>query len=252
MATQNAIERERNRSRDQLYGGEPSARDRLVGRLRDRPRRHHSRHRHRAGHGHGAGGIVDPVITVSSRSPGWLLCLFLAELAAMMPDRTGGSPAYAYPAYQDRWPRSEAHQRLHGLGLLARLVPGGAAEYDPGFPTISPTRFGLDTTSGLHADPHLHRLLDARASPSSASCCSSSPAYLGIRFGAVPRDDPGAAVDDPAHLHRRHLDLQPVGREFRRAGRICAPGRLQLLQPPPRSRRGLQLDTGLHRLRGSS
>ena len=26
---------------------------------------------------------------------GWLLCLFLAELAAMLPDRTGGAPAYA-------------------------------------------------------------------------------------------------------------------------------------------------------------
>ena len=33
---------------------------------------------------------------------GYLLCLFLAELAAMMPDRTGGAPAYAYVAYKDR------------------------------------------------------------------------------------------------------------------------------------------------------
>ena len=36
---------------------------------------------------------------------GWLLCLFLAELAAMMPDRSGGSPTYAYVAFKDRWPR---------------------------------------------------------------------------------------------------------------------------------------------------
>ena len=27
----------------------------------------------------------------------------------MMPDRTGGSPAYAYPAYKDRWPRFAEH-----------------------------------------------------------------------------------------------------------------------------------------------
>jgi amino acid transporter len=40
---------------------------------------------------------------------GWLLCLFLAELAAMMPDRVGGSPMYAYVAYKDRWPRFAEH-----------------------------------------------------------------------------------------------------------------------------------------------
>src|ERR1700690_225507 len=41
------------------------------------------------------------IITVS----GYLLCLFLAELSAMMPERTGGSPSYAYPAFKTRWPR---------------------------------------------------------------------------------------------------------------------------------------------------
>ena len=40
---------------------------------------------------------------------GWLLCLFLAELSAMMPERTGGSPSYAYPAYKQRWPRGAEH-----------------------------------------------------------------------------------------------------------------------------------------------
>src|ERR1700746_298207 len=35
---------------------------------------------------------------------GYLLCLFLAELSAMMPERTGGSPTYAYVAYKDKWP----------------------------------------------------------------------------------------------------------------------------------------------------
>src|SRR5437763_7290577 len=40
---------------------------------------------------------------------GWLLCLFLAELSAMMPERTGGSPSYAYPAYKQRWPRFAEH-----------------------------------------------------------------------------------------------------------------------------------------------
>ena len=40
---------------------------------------------------------------------GWLLCMFLAELSAMMPDRSGGSPSYAYVAYKDRWPRAAEH-----------------------------------------------------------------------------------------------------------------------------------------------
>ena len=40
---------------------------------------------------------------------GWLLCLYLAELAAMMPDRTGGAPAYAYYAFKDRLPKAYPH-----------------------------------------------------------------------------------------------------------------------------------------------
>ena len=45
------------------------------------------------------------VITIS----GYLLCLILAELSAMMPERTGGSPTYAYVAYKDKWPRFAKH-----------------------------------------------------------------------------------------------------------------------------------------------
>src|SRR5437660_9206426 len=40
---------------------------------------------------------------------GYLLCLLLAELSAMMPERTGGSPAYAYPAFKTRWPKAAEH-----------------------------------------------------------------------------------------------------------------------------------------------
>ena len=54
------------------------------------------------------GASAVPVILVITLS-GWLLCLFLAELSAMMPDRSGGSPAYAYVAYKDRWPRFAEH-----------------------------------------------------------------------------------------------------------------------------------------------
>jgi amino acid transporter len=40
---------------------------------------------------------------------GWLLCLLLAELSAMMPERTGGAPSYAYPAFKERWPNFAKH-----------------------------------------------------------------------------------------------------------------------------------------------
>jgi len=54
------------------------------------------------------GAASIPVIFLITCS-GWLLCLFLAELSAMMPERTGGSPSYAYPAYKTRWPRTAEH-----------------------------------------------------------------------------------------------------------------------------------------------
>lgn len=54
----------------------------------------------------GAASIPSIVIITLT---GWLLCLFLAELSAMMPERTGGSPSYAYPAFKTRWPRFAEH-----------------------------------------------------------------------------------------------------------------------------------------------
>jgi amino acid transporter len=54
------------------------------------------------------GAASVPVILVITLS-GYVLCLFLAELSAMMPDRSGGSPSYAYPAYKDKWPRFAEH-----------------------------------------------------------------------------------------------------------------------------------------------
>jgi amino acid transporter len=54
------------------------------------------------------GAASIPIIVVITIT-GYLLCLFLAELSAMMPDRSGGSPSYAYPAYKDRWPRLAEH-----------------------------------------------------------------------------------------------------------------------------------------------
>ncbi len=54
------------------------------------------------------GAASVPVIVIITIT-GYLVCLLLAELSAMMPDRSGGLPAYAYPAYKDRWPRFAEH-----------------------------------------------------------------------------------------------------------------------------------------------
>jgi amino acid transporter len=54
------------------------------------------------------GAASVPVIVVITIS-GYVVCLLLAELSAMMPDRSGGLPSYAYPAYKDRWPRFAEH-----------------------------------------------------------------------------------------------------------------------------------------------
>ncbi|HWF25405.1 MAG TPA: hypothetical protein VG275_08160, partial [Solirubrobacteraceae bacterium] len=45
----------------------------------------------------GASGIpIMVLITIC----GWILCLILSEMAAMMPERTGGLPSYIYPAFR--------------------------------------------------------------------------------------------------------------------------------------------------------
>jgi amino acid transporter len=54
------------------------------------------------------GAAAIPQMALISLS-GFVLCLLLAEMSAMMPDRTGGSPTYAMVAYKDRWPRMADH-----------------------------------------------------------------------------------------------------------------------------------------------
>ena len=78
-----------------------------------------------------------------------------------------------------------ARERLHGLGVLARLVPGGAAEHDPGVVLHRRPLPALDRR--LHADPHPDRLVDARRSRSAASCCSRSPPCWGCGSGRCSR-----------------------------------------------------------------
>ena len=94
----------------------------------------------------------------------------------------------------------------HRVGVLARLVPGRAAEHDPG--VVLPRRpLRPEHDVGLHADRHVRSPGGRSASRSSASCCFFIPAYLGIRFGAGFATVLGAAVDDPADVPGGRLDL---------------------------------------------
>jgi amino acid transporter len=54
----------------------------------------------------GSAGVVWMVFWTIT---GLLLCLVLAELATMMPNRTGGAPAYVYAGFKERWPRLATH-----------------------------------------------------------------------------------------------------------------------------------------------
>jgi amino acid transporter len=119
------------------------------------------------------------VITIT----GYLLCLLLAELSAMMPERTGGSPSYAYPAYRDRWPRLAPHINgvtswMYWLGWfpVAPLNMILASFYIA-------DRFGLDTKSGFTPinTPIAWTTLVISVI---GILLFFIPAYMGIRIGA--------------------------------------------------------------------
>src|SRR5919205_1273906 len=128
----------------------------------------------------GAAAIPSIIIVTLS---GWLLCLLLAELSAMMPERTGGSPSYAYPAYKDKWPR------------LAKHVNGFTAwAYWLGWFPVAPLnmilasfyladRFGLNTKSGF-TPIHTFIAWWTLGIAIVGILLFFIPAYLGIRIGA--------------------------------------------------------------------
>src|SRR5881227_2717670 len=136
------------------------------------------------------GASAIPVIMIITIT-GYLLCLLLAELSAMMPERTGGSPSYAYPAYREKWPRAAKH--INGLTAWA---------YWLGWFPVAPLnmilasfyladRFHLNTTSGFKPTS-----IFGVSNPTFIAYSTLwisvigillffIPAYLGIRFGTV-------------------------------------------------------------------
>jgi amino acid transporter len=127
------------------------------------------------------GAASIPVIVVITIT-GYLLCLLLAELSAMMPERTGGSPSYAYPAYKERWPRAAKH--INGVTAWA---------YWLGWFPVAPLnmilasfyladRFNLNTTSGF-TPIHTFIAWSTVIISIIGILLFFIPAYLGIRFG---------------------------------------------------------------------
>jgi amino acid transporter len=128
------------------------------------------------------GAASIPVILVITLT-GYMLCLFLAELSAMMPDRSGGSPSYAYPAYKDRWPRFAEH--VNGFTAWA---------YWLGWFPVAPLnmilasfylvdRFHLSTASFTPIDTPIAYWTVAISVV--GLLLLFIPAYLGLRFGTV-------------------------------------------------------------------
>jgi amino acid transporter len=129
------------------------------------------------------GAASIPLIVVISFM-GWLLCLLLAELSAMMPERTGGAPSYAYPAFKERWPR------------FAKHVNGGTAwMYWLGWFPVAPLnmilasfyladRLNLNTTSGF-TPINTFIAWWTLAIAVAGILLFFIPAYLGIRIGAA-------------------------------------------------------------------
>lgn len=129
------------------------------------------------------GAASIPVI-IAITITGFILCFLLAELSGMMPERTGGAPSYAYPAYRTRWPRLAPH--VNGITAWA---------YWLGWFPVAPLnmilasfylgdRFGLNLESGftpINTFIAWWTLVIAIV----GILLFFIPAYLGIRFGAV-------------------------------------------------------------------
>ena len=129
------------------------------------------------------GAASIPVIVVITIT-GYLLCLLLAELSAMMPERTGGSPTYAYVGFKRRWPRFAEH--VNGFTSWA---------YWLGWFPVAPLnmilasfyiadKFNLNLTSGV-TPIHTFIAYWTIAIAIVGILLVFIPAWLGIRLGAL-------------------------------------------------------------------
>ena len=179
------------------------------------------------------GAASVPVIVVITIS-GYLVCLFLAELSAMMPDRSGGSPSYAYPAYKDSWPRFAEH--VNGFTAWA---------YWLGWFPVAPLnmilasfyivdRFKLSTSGFTPIHTPIAWWTLGISIVGHRCCCDPRRPRAALRHRV--RDDARAAVDDPADVPGDLLDLQPVRRRLQLAVALPPHRRQRLLHAAVRPR----------------
>ena len=150
------------------------------------------------------------VAMASARHPwrtitGWLLCMFIGELATMLPDRTGGAPAYAFYAFKDRLPRASGHINgvtvwMYSLGwmpvMAVNMILTGA---------YLPVLLGFTDNTGtinLFGFPVSYFTLIVGIA---LSLLLFIPAYLGIKFGTA------FATVLSAAIARRNPGGQPAG-----------------------------------------
>ncbi len=118
---------------------------------------------------------------------GWLLCMFIAELAAMLPDRTGGAPAYAYYAFKDRLPRTYPHINgltnwMYWLGWMPVMAVNMllTGSYIPVLLGFTDTSHKVQLFSNSLPVSVFTLIVGA-----ALSLLLFVPAYLGIRFGTL-------------------------------------------------------------------
>ncbi len=119
---------------------------------------------------------------------GWLLCVFIAELAAMLPDRTGGAPAYAYYAFKDKLPKAAPHINgvtcwMYWLGwmpvMAVNMILTGA--YVPVLFGLTLTGFWAKTIAPFGYSVNYFTLVLGTV----LSLLMFIPAWLGIKFGTL-------------------------------------------------------------------
>ncbi|HET7870367.1 MAG TPA: APC family permease [Actinomycetota bacterium] len=118
---------------------------------------------------------------------GWLLCMFIAELAAMLPDRTGGAPAYAYYAFKDRLPRTYPHINgltvwMYWLGWVPVMAVNNllTGSYVPVLFGFTDNTHKIQLFSNSFPVSYFTLIVGA-----AISIALFVPAFLGIRIGTV-------------------------------------------------------------------
>ena len=176
------------------------------------------------------GAAAIPLIIIITLA-GYLLCLFLAELSAMMPERAGGSPTYAYVGFKDKWPRLAEH--VNGFSCWAYWLgwfPVGPLNMILASYYIA-SLFGIDLTNTftpIHTPIAYWTVVIAIV----GILIVFIPAWLGIRLGAIFATILGLISMIPLTLLAIAPIFFPSKADWGRAVGLHPPGRIVVSSPP--------------------